>query len=215
MSATVFQRMMAYMATAKSADDISAVSGGRRFAVGIRLPGVHRRNAGLGAVADQQEDKRQLHHFGLQHRRDRQQHRPVERILDPPDSATEIEIGEHRARKGQGNADRAEQDVLPRGFHRRLAQLERNDEGGEDGGRLDGNPHHAHIVGRHGQQHDGNEQIDENLIAAQMGGVVAGCAAQARAEKERQRGNGGDADHQQGRQAVGAQHLFQIRGDRG
>src|SRR5690349_23799401 len=45
----------------------------RRFRVGIRQPGVHGGKAGLGAVADEDEDEGELDHFRVQvsRRRDR------------------------------------------------------------------------------------------------------------------------------------------------
>ena len=52
--------------------------GRRRFAVRIGQPGMHRGEAGLGAVADQHQDEGQRHQAGIELRRQGQEVRPVE-----------------------------------------------------------------------------------------------------------------------------------------
>ena len=77
--------------------------GGRGFAVGVRQPGVHRGQAGLGAVAHQHENEGQRHQVVIEVRRRGQESGPVE-------------AGRFQARRDDGGGvsqNRAEQAPAP------------------------------------------------------------------------------------------------------
>ena len=67
--------------------------------------------------------------------------------------------------------DRAEHDVLPRRLQRPPVAVVADQEGGGDGGGLDGDPEHAEVVGKHGQAHGAQEQATRAGYAAAVPGV--------------------------------------------
>ena len=91
----------------------------RCLAVGIRLPGMHRRQSHLGAVADQQQDERRMQPGLGQLRRMLQKVLKSERGFE---SRMQRGIGQKEgAQQRQGDADRADQQVFPGGFDAALA----------------------------------------------------------------------------------------------
>ena len=117
---------------------------------------------GLRAVADEDEDERELDHLRVQAGRRGHQHGPVQRLLLAAGQVDEVEVAQHRPPEGQRDADRADQDVLPRGLDRGLRHVQRDEHGRRDRGRLDGDPHEADVVRGHGEQHREGEEVAED-----------------------------------------------------
>ena len=140
-----------------------------RFAVGIRLPGVHGRQAGLGAVAEQRQDERQPHGGLVELRRVRRQHGPVQsrQGIGPRQMVARV-VGQHGAEQRHREADAADHGVLPRGFERSGLAVERHQEDGGQRGGFDGHPHHSQIVGQRHQQHGEHEQRRQAVILAEL-----------------------------------------------
>ncbi len=175
----------------------------RRLGMGVGQPRVHRRETGLGPVSDQQEHERQAHDVGMQVRGGGHQHRPVERAFRQASLVHEVEVGQHGADKRQRDADRPDQDVLPRGLDRRLADAQRNQHRRHDGRGLDGHPHQADVVHRHRQEHREAQQVGEHHEMAHLAIVERDPASVVRAQPRGQRGNQARAHGQQRRQRVG------------
>ena len=124
-----------------------------RLAVRVRLPGVHGSEAGLGAVADEQEDHRQLHGEGVQSARVGEEPCPVERRHLLAEDALARREQEHRAEQGEGEAHAAEDEELPGRLERRVPVVEGHQEHGGERRRLHGDPEDAEVVGGRDEQH--------------------------------------------------------------
>ena len=135
-------------------------AGGRgRLAVRVGQPGVHRRQAGLGAVADERKHEGQFDQAVVELWGNGHQVRPVEAgQLFRCVRADGRRVKEHRAQQRQRQAEAAENDVFPGGFERGLAVVERDQQHGGQRGRFHRKPHHAQIVGQHDQKHSRREQ---------------------------------------------------------
>ena len=116
-----------------------------RLAVGIRFPGMQRRQPHLGAEADQQKDEAGMQPGPGEQRPGGQQ--VVEQQADGR-SAAQAGIGhEEQAEHGQGDAHRADQQVLPGGLDGEAVAVEVDQRRAGQGGRLDGHPQQAQMVG--------------------------------------------------------------------
>ena len=183
---------------------------GGRLAVGVGQPAVHRGQADLGAVAEDEQREPEPQHRrvevpGVGHER-----RPVEGAGRVPPGVQGRQVDEHGAQEGQGDPDRADHDVLPRGFERALGPAMPDQEGGDDGGRLDRHPEHADVGGQDGEEHGGDERLDQHAVgggpgaAGLPGGQLEGDGADA--EPRSQEGDGADDHDHEGTEGVGAQH---------
>ena len=168
----------------------------------VGQPGVHGGEPGLGAVADQDEDEGELDHRRVQHGRVGKEHRPIERVFALAHERHEVEVAEHGAHEGQRDPDRADQDVLPGGLDGRLGDRERHDDGGGDRRSLDGDPHHADVVGRHGDEHGEGEERREDAEAAHLGRRVVIVGPETGPEERRESGHEGDAGREERRERV-------------
>ncbi len=146
----------------------------RRLAVRVRQPGMDRRQPGLGAVADQDEDEGELHQG-----RDRGARSAEASLVQNSaigfDAAADSDRrgGEERPDKGEGDADRADDQVLPHRLERQPARIERDQEGAQQRRRLHPDPHDAEIV-RHQDQHHRRQRAEpQRAEAAGDGGRKA------------------------------------------
>ena len=143
--------------------------GDRRFTVGVRLPGVHRREARLGAVTEQHQDKRHSHAGSVQMRRLAHQHRPVQtgQSLAPRQLVAGV-VRDDGAEERHGKTDAADHGVFPGSLDGGDLAVEGDQEDRGQGGQLDGRPHDAQVI-RHGdQQHREHKQRREGVVFAQL-----------------------------------------------
>ena len=97
----------------------------------VRQPGVHGRETGLGAVADERKHEGQFDEAVVELRRHGHQVRPVEAgQLFGGVRANGRRVNEHRAEQRQRQAEAAEDDVFPGGFERSPAVVERDEQDG-------------------------------------------------------------------------------------
>ena len=164
----------------------------RRLAVRIRQPGVHGRQTHLGAVADEQEDEPELGQLGIESRGNLAQGRPQHNIRAAVGHAAGRRAEDEHAQKGDGDADRADHQVLPRRFQGLARTMERDEEGGHQGGGFHANPHQTQVVG---DEHEGHRRQrpqpqrteDARLARRELGrGEVAGREQGAGREDEGQ-----------------------------
>ncbi len=141
----------------------------RGFLVGVGLPGVHGREAGLGAVAEENHDEGQAHGVGIELVRIGDEHRPIEAAGSVV--AYDIDggiIGENGAKEGESDADTADDDVFPAGFERGFAIVEGDQEHRGEGGAFDGDPHDPQVIGYGDQQHGADKERGEDVVAVQL-----------------------------------------------
>ena len=100
--------------------------------------------------------------------------RPVEGPGRVPAGVEGGQVDEHRAQEGEGDPDRADDDVLPRRLERALGPAVADEERGRHGRRLDADPEHAEVGRQDGQQHGGDEHLDQDGIE---GGAALAAAA--------------------------------------
>ena len=123
----------------------------RRFAVGVRLPGVHRGQAHLGAVADEQQHEGRVQPGRRQLRGVLDELVEEQRRFQP---GLERRVGqEERAEQGQGDADRADQQVLPGRLQRAGVVVEVDRRGADQRGRFHRHPHQPQVVRQRHQGH--------------------------------------------------------------
>jgi hypothetical protein len=105
--------------------------------------------------------------------RDAGQHRPVHAVLGVgAEHADRRIVGEHGAEQRQRNADAADDDVFPAGLEGGLLVVERDEQDRGQRGALGGDPHDAEVVGQRHQQHHGDKQRREHIVAAQLRSVM-------------------------------------------
>ncbi len=150
----------------------------RRFAVSVGLPGVHRRQAHLRAVADQQQ------HKGRVKPGQRQLMRMLDQLVEHQRrfrADLDHGISQHeRAQKRQRDPDRADHEVLPSSFQRSRVVIEVDAGGGRERGGLHGDPHQSQVMRHHHQRHHAQPQqharAERSIIAVrpqpQVGGRV-------------------------------------------
>ncbi len=136
--------------------------------MGVRQPVVQRNQADLGAVADHQKDECQPQHGGLQLAAHLGKVRPEERLAADAEHPFRRKIEEHRAEERLGDADAAEDEVLPGCLDGGRCPVERDQEHGREGRQLHGYPEHAEIVGQKGQQHGEDEQLVHGMVEAHL-----------------------------------------------
>ena len=189
--------------------------GGGCLAVGVGQPAVHRHETDLGAVSEHDEGEAQTHHPGVEPVRLRHERRPVEGVRSVPDGMQRGQVDEHRAQERHGDPDRADDDVLPRRLERRPGPAMSDQEGGDHRGGLDGHPQHAEVGGQHGQEHRGQERLDEDAVER---GVATRAAAGgdlgveiAHALPRGQHGDDPDDDDHEGAERIGPQDPAESR----
>src|SRR4030095_13394572 len=137
---------------------------------------MHRREPGLRAIADDEEDERQLHHARGQPGREALKRRPAERVSLVPELLDTGEVDQHGAQERDGDSDRAEKQVLVGRLERGARPLEVDEEDRGEGGALDRDPHEPDVVGGDRQEHREHEEVEEWIEAppCRLGQVARG-----------------------------------------
>ena len=117
----------------------------RALAVRVGQPGMHRRQADLGAVADQHQQKRQDREARM-HRRRRLAQRIPGHVVGRAEDKAAIPIEQHRAEQRQADPGRHDDDVFPGGLDAFGGALESDQKGADQGGQLDRDPIERGIV---------------------------------------------------------------------
>ena len=169
----------------------------------------------LGAVSEHDEGEGQTHDPGVELVRLGHERRPVEGVRSVPDGVQRGQVDEHRAQERHGDPDRADDDVLPRRLERRPGPAMSDQERGDHRRRLHGHPQHAEVGGQHGQEHGGQERLDEDAVERS---VAPRAAARgdlgvevAHALPRGQHGDDPDDDHHEGAERIGPQDPAESR----
>ena len=138
----------------------------RRLAVGVGQPRVHRRQPGLRAIADHEEHERELDDSRRQPGRQPQERRPPKGVDLVAELLDAGEIHQDSPEERDGDAHRADQQILVGRLERGARALEVDEEDRRERGALDRDPHEPDVVGRDGEQHREHEQVEERIEAA-------------------------------------------------
>src|SRR5713226_7724570 len=137
----------------------------RRFAVRVRLPGVHRRKSHLGAIADEEQ------HEGRVEPRPRERMSIADQIFEQQrGSQARVQGGvceEQRSQQRQGDPDRAHEEVLPHCFEGSGIVVEVQQRRGAERGGLKRHPHQAQMVREQdqaGRPYEHQKAGDENAV---------------------------------------------------
>src|SRR6185369_15406740 len=95
---------------------------------------------------------------------------PGHRIQPLAHYGTRGQIDQERAEQGQGDADAAENEVLPGGFDRRGRPVKTHHQDCGERHQLDGDPHQPHVVRQQRQVHGEHERLVHGVIEAQVNG---------------------------------------------
>ena len=134
----------------------------------VRKPGVQRRKADLGAVAEQEEDEGEVEQSRVERRHMRDQARPQHPLHAFADDWPGGHVDEDRAEQGERNADAAEDKIFPRRLDRLLRAIDADHQHRRQRGELDRHPHQSDIVGDQREVHRKQEELIHRVVKAQM-----------------------------------------------
>ena len=141
----------------------------RAFGMGVGQPGVQRRQADLGAIAQQQEDEGEIEQRRVELRR----HASISTVQTMPCMPSPITgraamIDQDGAEQRQRDADAAEDEIFPRRLERLVGAVDADHQHGGQRRDLDRHPHQADIVGDQRQVHGEEQHLIHGVIEAQM-----------------------------------------------
>ena len=175
--------------------------GARRLGMGVGQPGVHGKQARLGAEADGGEHEGDHRERVVERGSHGQDGRPEHRLMRVGHHVGGVRVHEQRAEQTEGHAGRADDDVLPRRLQGKLGAVHPHEEHRGQGGGLHRHPHHDDVVGGDGQNHREHEQTEEHVVLFHLGGPelpighIVGHIGQ-RVQARGRRDNGNEAQEQ-------------------
>ena len=140
----------------------------RAFGVRIRQPVVQRREPDLRPVADERKTNARPSTVGSSC--PFTAFRCVHSSAVTPFGAEHLlggEVQEDRAEERLGDADAAQDEVLPAGLQARRRPVQRHQQHGREGCRLHRDPQKPHVVGRERDQHRRHEELIHAVVEAQ------------------------------------------------
>ena len=148
----------------------------RRRALGMRVrqPGMERRQADLGAIADQQEHEGERKQFRIEFRRVLPHQVPRHRRQALAQHLLRGEIDQDGAEERERDADRAEDEVLPRRLDRLRRAVDADHHHRGQRRHLDADPEQADIVGDQRHVHRAEHGLIERVVEAQEASASAG-----------------------------------------
>ena len=147
----------------------------RTFGVRVRQPGVHRRQADLGAVAQQQEDEGDVEQRRIEVAGAGEQRGPDHRVHALAEHRAGGEIDQDGAEQRQRDADAAEDEVFPRGLDRLVRAVDADHQHGGQRGEFHRDPHQADVVGDQRQVHAEQHELVHGVVESQVArGEAAG-----------------------------------------
>ena len=141
---------------------------GRAFGMGVGQPGVQRREADLGPVAEKQEYEGDIEQGRVELVGMFDQQRPHHAVLAFAHDRTRRHVDEDGAEQGKRNSDAAENEVFPRGFERRVGAVNADHQHGGQRGDLDRDPHQADIVRHESEVHAEHHGLIHGVVEAQV-----------------------------------------------
>ena len=143
------------------------------FGMGVGQPGVQRREAHFGAIAEQQEHEGDVEQRRVELGCLRHQHGPHHGIEAFADHRLCRHVDQDRAEQRQRDADAAEDEIFPGRFERLMGAIDADHEHGGQRRQLDRHPHQADIVGDEGEVHRPHHRLEHRMVEAQEAGREA------------------------------------------
>ncbi len=132
----------------------------------VGQPGVQRRQADFGAVAEQQEHESDIEQGGIELRRFGHQHGPHHGVQTFADHRTRRHVDQDGAEQRQRDADAAENEIFPGRFQRLVCAINADHQNGGERRDLDRHPHQADIVGDQRQAQGEHQCLIHGVIEA-------------------------------------------------
>ncbi len=134
----------------------------------VGQPGVQRRQAHLGAVAEKQEDEGDVEQSGIEFRRMLDQNRPDHAVLAFADHRPRRHIDQDGAEQRQRNPDAAQDEIFPRRFQRGMGAIDADHQHRGQRGDFHRHPHQADIVRHERQIHAEHHGLVHGVVEAQV-----------------------------------------------
>ena len=141
---------------------------GRTLGMRVGQPGVQRRQAHLGAVAEKQEDEGDVEQSRIELRRMLDQNRPDHAVLAFADHRPRRHIDQDGAEQRQRNPDAAEDEIFPRRFQRGMGAIDADHQHRGQRCDLHRHPHQADIVRHERQVHAEHHGLIHGVIEPQV-----------------------------------------------
>ena len=138
----------------------------RTFGVRVGKPGMQRRKADLGAVAEQQKDEGEIEQGRIEVAGAVDEHGPHHGVEALADDRPRRHVDENGAEQRQRDADAAENEIFPRRFERLMGAVDADHEHGGERGELDRHPHQADIVGDEREIHREHQHLIHGVVEA-------------------------------------------------
>jgi hypothetical protein len=122
---------------------------------------MHGNQAHFRAIPDENENKRQLEHIGIQLVGHADQRGHIERRARIAQDPHRGVIGEHHAEEREGDPHRTEDQIFPTGFEGFPPAEKGDQEGRRKSGPLQGHPLHAETVRHRRGDHRKQEHMEE------------------------------------------------------
>ena len=134
----------------------------------VRQPGVHRRQADLGAIAEQQENEGDVEQGGIEVVRAGDQHGPDHGVQALADHGPRGEIDQDGAEQRERDADTAEDEVFPGGLDRFVGAVDADHHDGGQRREFHCDPHQADVVGDQRQVHAEQHELEHDVVESQV-----------------------------------------------
>ena len=134
----------------------------------VGQPGMQRREADFGPVAQEQEDERDIEQRGIEIRRVLDQQRPDHAVLAFADHRTRRHVDQNRAEQGEADADAAEDEIFPGRFQRGVGAIDADHQHGGQGGNFHRHPHQADVVRHESEVHAEHHGLVHGVVEPQV-----------------------------------------------
>ena len=167
----------------------------------VGQPVVHRHEADLGAVADEQESEREGDDARVELALHRIEMGPQQRRALAAADLLGRHVEQHGAEQRLRDADAAQDEVFPRRLEACGGAIERHEEHRREGGAFERDPEDAHIVGQKREQHREAEQLVHAVVQAQprrrhLAVVALGAHVGAREQRRGEADEGRQCDQE-------------------
>ena len=143
----------------------------RTFGMGVGQPGMQRRQADLGAVAEQQEDEGDIEKRRIESAGALDQDGPDHGVQALADHRPRRHVDQDGAEQRERDADAAENEIFPCRFERFVGAIDADHQHRGQRRHLDRHPHQADIVGDEREVHGEHQDLIHGVIETQKGGV--------------------------------------------
>ena len=129
---------------------------------------MHRDEADFRAVSEQQKDEGQVQQRRIEACRVRRELVPSHRRHPLAQAFLRREVDEDRTKEREGDPDRAQDEVFPCGFERRIGAVDADHHHGRERRELDRHPHESDVVGDQREIHREHQELVHGVIKAQI-----------------------------------------------